>query len=81
MRHQQLIFNRLTNIIAYAPSWTLLNGGANLFDKRWNCQCLYKPLVWACFTDRNTAMKWAVLGKLVQDGGFVCTTNSKIPYD
>jgi hypothetical protein len=31
--------------------------------------------------DRNTAMKWAVLGKLVQDGGFVCNMNSKIPYD
>jgi hypothetical protein len=31
--------------------------------------------------DRNTAMKWAVLGKLVQDGGFVCNMNSKIPYN
>jgi hypothetical protein len=25
MRHQQLIFNRLTNISSCAPSWTILN--------------------------------------------------------
>jgi hypothetical protein len=49
MRHQQLIFNHLTNIIAYAPSWTLLIL-ANLLNKQWKCQCLYRPLVWAWFT-------------------------------